>query len=252
MAAVLVTDRTRRLAALLPLALLACSDPFAAGVRAYEAGRFREALAALAQAEQDAGHAAPAALVFDRALAALRAGDVRVAELSAEKARARGGEAFAALGDFVLGNAAFARGELAAAEAELTDPDPAAFARAIAHVEAARDHWLRAAAARRDWPAASRNIERALRALTELRRKKDEADANRRAKRAPPPQPAPPPPESGAGEQVEQAAPPQTAGELSRADVERLLSLLERKEQEKRALRAARQQIQRARVEQDW
>jgi hypothetical protein len=254
-AAVLVMRGARRIAAgLAPALLIACSDRFAEGMRAYDEGRHRDALAALTGAEQAAGNDAPAELLFDRALAALRVRDLRTAELCADKAAARGGAPFSAPCDFVLGNAAFARAELAAAEAGLSDPDPTAFARAIAQVEAAREHWIRAAAARDDWPAARRNVERAQRALEDLRRKQDEAEANRRARRAPPPepQPAPPPPDVGSGEQVEQAAAPQTAGALTLGEVERLLALLERKEREKQALRTARQKMRRPVTEQDW
>jgi hypothetical protein len=220
-------------------------------VRAYEEGRFRDALTAFTAAEQAAGDAASGPLLYNRALAALRAGDLRVAESSAEKAAVRGGPELEGLGDFLLGNAAFARAERAKAESALREADPTALARAIAHAATARDAWQRAAASRADWPEARRNVERALLALDDLRKKKEEAEKNRQSKKEQPPEPPPPPPRPD--EEIEQDPTAQPdPGELSAAQIAQLLARLDAKEREKRDLRRARQRVRDVAVERDW
>jgi tetratricopeptide (TPR) repeat protein len=204
---------------------------------------------------------APAAVHFNRALAALQAGALPEAAAAADEAAARGGPEFAALRDFVLGNVAFARAARAEALASLPDVPPTAFDPAIAQAEAARGAWLAAAASRPDWPEARRNVERALVKLEELRRKRQEAADRMRSDRPKPrprPRPEPPPPEPPAPREPErvegrpepQPEPPRV--ELTPDQVRRLLETLERKEQEKVALRRARQRAREREVERDW
>lgn len=238
------------------LTLPACGDPFAAGVHAYQQERFADALAAFTECEAAAGDAAPATLLVNRSLAALRAGELRVAEFSAEKAAARGGSEFVPLRDFLLGNAAFARCALAQAEAGLAEADPTAFTRAIARAGEAHDWWQRAAMSSDDWPAARRNVERAARKLDELRTMQAEAERQRQAKkeRAPEQRTEQPPPDAPRTEQEsEQDLAAQTAPDDLPADqLARLLATLEAKEQEKRALRRDAQRAAKTRVERDW
>ena len=240
---------------MLPLFLLG-GDEFAAGVRAYREDRFEDAFAAFARAEASAGHGASAELLSNLALAALRVRKLRVAEFSAEKAAVRGGPEFEPFREFVFGSAAFARCELAKAETELTDPDPTAFGRAIAHAEQARDAWQRAATSRADWPEARRNVERALLALDDLLARKREADRNRRSKREQtartPDDPEQRDPDALVEEVEQDPVPQQGATDLPPGHLERLLAMLAEKEKEKRALRRARQQVRSVRVEKDW
>jgi hypothetical protein len=132
----------------------------------------------------------PAEDLFNRAVHALRAGEWSEAELFAEKAGVRGGTRLWPHRDFVLGAAAFARGQAAAIEAARPDGGPFAFERALGHARSALDAWRRAVAARDDdWPAARRNAERAARLIADLQQKKDAADAQRKARPGAPPQP---------------------------------------------------------------
>jgi hypothetical protein len=246
--------RHRRPAAcLLALALpfLAGNDQFAAGVRAYRAGRTREALAAFVAAERAAGDPAPPELLFDLALAALASGDLRRAEIAAEKAAAFGPAPFTALRDFVLGNAAFARCGRAELQASAPDARPAAFDRAIAHAVAAQAAWQRAAASRDDWPQARRNVERAQQKLADLREKKREAQQRKRTQEAKPDKTDPEQPDGGEGKQDEIAARPQPA-DAGNPQIQALLDLLLAKEKEKRDLRRARQRIRGKAGEKAW
>jgi len=214
------------------LALLAAGgDDFAAGVRAYRDGRFQDALAAFTAAAQRAGAGASPELLHDLALAALRTGDVGAAEAAAERAAARGGDAFAGRREFVRGNVAFARGQRAAAQAETVEAEPFAFDAAIALVEAAAASWQRAAQSRDDWPQARRNVERALLRLDELKRKKAAAEAKRKRKEPDQPKPLPAPDPR----RPEAQLPP--VRELSADELARVFDLLAAKEKEKLTLR---------------
>ncbi len=233
---------------LLLLPLLSGGDRFAEGVRAYEAGRFEDAYTAFSEAEAAAGNSASARLLFNRALAALNARELRVAEFTAEKSAARGGPELVGLGDFLLGNAAFVRGELAEAESSLMDADPTSLARAILNMKTALESWQLAAANRSNWPEARRNAERALIKLEDLERKKAEAD-----EQVPQTEQTPPPTPDEETEEVEeepiaQEAPP----ELSPEQLARLLDKLAQLELEKRALREATQRARSVDVEKDW
>ena len=85
--------------ALLWWTLLLGGGAFGDGVRAYREGRFREALEKFTEAERNAGDDASAELLYDKALAALRAGELLVAEASAGRAADRGGPELAVLCD---------------------------------------------------------------------------------------------------------------------------------------------------------
>jgi hypothetical protein len=232
---------------------LSGDDGFARGVSEYGAGRFAEALAAFAAAEQALGPTAPAELLCNRALAAFRAGDLRAAEIAVEKAAARGGEGFYAWRDFLLGSVALARSERAEAETRLPDAGPTALDRAIAWAESAARSWRAAALRQQDWPEARRNAERALRAAAAMRERMAAAPKQQRNieqiawRQDTPPDPDRP------NDAVEhdpraQAAPTDPAAAL----VERLLARLDEKEREKQALRRALQATPNAAVERDW
>ncbi|TAH34438.1 MAG: hypothetical protein EYC70_15975 [Planctomycetota bacterium] len=234
--------------------LLQAGDPFAEGLRAYREGRFQDALAAFAAAEAAAGARAGAELLHNKALAALRAGDVAAAESAAEQAAARGGPEFAALRDFLLGNAAFQRCAAAAAQAAGPEAEPFAYDVAIAYAESARGAWQRAALRRTDWPEARRNVERALLKLEELRRQREAARRNREGddRSQPRPQPVPPPerPAEQAADLEQRPEPHRT--ELAPEQVLRLFEILERKEREKLGLRRSQRRTPRADVDKDW
>lgn len=219
--------------------LLLDGDPFAEGMRAYGEGRFADALAAFTAAAEALGEDAPAELHFDRALAALRAGDLAAAEAAANAIPAGADRDVVLRRDFVRANLAFARSEVAGRQASQVEAEPFAFDAAIALAEAARDGWQNVAIERPDWLAARRNAERAVLWIDELRRQRDAAQAKQPKKEpdAPRPQEAPPP------------APPE---ELPPDQVRRLLDKLALKELEKRRLRRSRQQAMSSEVPQDW
>ncbi len=239
------------------LLLAGCGD-FADGVAAYQAGRYPNAHAAFAAAERRAGDAADAVVLYDRALAALRAGKLRDAEWSIEKAVVRGGVGIDGVREFVHGNTAFARCRRAEAELTLTDPEPTAFDRAIGHAEAARDAWIRATEIAGDWPAARRNVERALLELADLRKQRDEAQQRQRARQEKQAVPSPKPerPEDQPrepGQETERPPAPQGDPDaLNAQQIEALLARLAETEQEKRAVRRAERASRSADVERDW
>ncbi len=178
-----------------------------------------------------------------RALAALRDGRLDDAEEAARRGATPGFD------DFVRGNVAFARSEGLEPDASKPGAPPALFERMVADAEDALAHWRLAAASRADWPAARRNVERALLRLERLRERKRESERrNRPDPPPPPPEPAPdetepPPPE--ARPELEEAALPEEA-------VRALLDLLVKKEEQKRELRRERRAAAGAEVERDW
>lgn len=232
------------------LVMLLLGGDYADGVEAYRQGRFREAYEAFTAAEQAMGEHATSELLYNRALAALHVGELRAAEISAEKAASRGGREFQELADFLLGNAAFVRCERAEAEAAMAEADPTALTRAIIHARSSIDFWQLAATRADDWPAARRNTERALLKLSELLEKKAEADENRTTQTQPEPQQPPEPDEPT--EEVEEDPTLQAEPEaLSAEQLQSLLDKLAQMEREKRTLREAWQRL-RTEVERDW
>ncbi|MAB90497.1 MAG: hypothetical protein CMJ90_13705 [Planctomycetes bacterium] len=242
---------------LLCMLLLMPGDPFADAMRAYEEGRFSDAVKLFLAAESELGEGAPAELLHDLALAALRAGDLRLAESSAEKAVVRGGPRFVPQRHFILGNVAFKRCLQAEILAGRVEAGPVALDAAILHAETAAESWRRAAVTRSDWPAARRNVERALLKLETLRKTRDE----RRKKQGKKPKNQPPKPPS-----PERQRDPSVRGrkinqdrlarmqlkELSYAQVRRLLEKLSQKEAEKAKLRKKEQAAKRVSGERDW
>jgi hypothetical protein len=174
-------------------AAFAAGDGFDDGLRLYKEGKFKESLAAFDKAVQEAGADAAPELYYNQALAALAAGDPVAAAAAAERAAAREPARFARRRDFVHGNAAFTRcegveKEIAAGPVmpqgpqgpsspivQSMTPNPEAFDAAIQLAEQARDAWIDASKGAEDWPAARRNVERALVKIDELRKKKEEA-----------------------------------------------------------------------------
>ena len=239
---------------LLGLFLLVGGDAFTDGVRAYREGRYRDALRAFSAASEAAGEQASAELLHNQALAALGAGDLLTAEIAAEKAAARGDARFRSFRDFLLGNTAFARCERSTRLARLPESGPPAFDEAIAHAEASRHHWQRAAASRENWPEACRNIERALIRIEMLKKRREEAVKKSRAsrRRRPPP---PPDPDPGAGAGTPERVEGQATAlltELSPAQVRNLFEKLQEKEQEKRRLRRSRRRSGPSGGRRDW
>ncbi|MBK8976104.1 MAG: hypothetical protein IPM29_09265 [Planctomycetes bacterium] len=232
------------------LSTAGCADRFDDGLDAWRAGRFEQALQAFTEVEQAAGDDAGPATILDRALAALAAHDLRVAELSADKLAVRGGVELRPLRDFLLGNASFARCQMAEAEAGLADPDPTALDRAIRHVTDALGFWIAAAEARGDWPAARRNAERAARKLAELEKRRAEARNDPRREGQPDARPDARPDDGTQPQQVEQRPDAQT--DRAEVTVEALLERLAQREREKLDERRARRAARSADVEADW
>jgi len=205
---------------------------------------------------------------YNRALAALRDNKPRIAADEAARAADGGLGALAPLADFLQGNAAFAQCLIAETQAQSAEAEPFAFDIAIGYAESARDHWQHAATTRDDWPAARRNVERALLKIEDLKRKKSERTGDRKSdsdpqlnlKRQPTPnnnQPPKPPttdPSGAAGTKSNQD--PEAANavleELSHEQVLRLLERLGEKEKEKRALRRKRRSTASSGTERDW
>lgn len=242
----------------LPLAgVLPRRGPYREGLEAFDQGRFREALEAFRAAEAAAGEAVSAELLFNKALAGLQAGALTEAESSAEQAAALGGPRFGTLRDFLLGNAAFARAESIERQAETPGAPPFAYDEALAMARSARRAWERAAMGRPDWPAARRNVERALckaQALEQKKAARVQEQAERLAAGERPILVLGEDPEGeAASEEAEQTPVPQaeSAG-LSQGELQRLFEALETREREKLDLRRAGRLERGRAVERDW
>ncbi len=238
--------------------LLQGGDDFAAGVRAYRAGEFEAAFVAFAAADAAAGEAAEPDLLYDLALAALRAGKLRDAEVAAERAAARGGAPFTVRRDSLVASVAFARSAQAKRQATQVEAEPFAFDVAIAHAKAALRGWQAAAMGDLDMPAARRNAERALREIEDLERLKAAAEKKRAQQAAGTPEVKLVPVDDG--KQPAQPDKPEEAvvqpeaqtAELTADDVRKLLEKLAAKEKEKLAIRRKEQQTTTGAVEKDW
>jgi tetratricopeptide (TPR) repeat protein len=244
-------------AALLAVALLATrgDDAFDVGRAAYEAGEFDRALATFRAAIAAAGEDPPPELCFDQALCALRAGRLDEAEAAAYVAVLFGGDRYFELCDFLVGNVAFERCTLAERQAEAPLAEPMAWEVALAHADGARARWQAAAIARPDWPQARRNVERALRRIDELRRRKEAAAAeNARARSAEPriEETQAPPDSSTAPEErlTEERRPAPVEVELSAEELAHLPERLLERERAKLELRRSRRS--RLQSEGDW
>lgn len=236
--------------------ILFCGGSVAAGVAAWREERFDDAARAFALAEAEAGDEAPASLLMNRALAALKAGRADEAESAAERAAARGGPAYFGARDFVAGCAAYQRSVILETRADLPNAGPRLFDGAIAFAEAARDAWAAAAARRTDWPEARRNVERALLKIEALKERRADAERNRESRPAPedppPPPPAPEPePEKPPAPKIEPEDTPDD-GVLDAAALRRLQERIAAREAEKRKLRREERGRGRTAVERDW
>jgi len=184
----------------------------------------------------------------DTAFRAIDAGDLRLAETL--------------LGDddvatFLRGNIAFHHAAQAERQANTSAAEPFAFDVAIRYAESARDHWIDAAMTRDAWPAASRNIERALAMIADLKRKKEEAIQKQRKESQPEPNPkqapAPEAPPKQTPDKTPKEAPIETTmTTLSADDVRNLLQQLSIKDREKREMRQKEQKAAASNVERDW
>jgi hypothetical protein len=242
---------------LIVLALALPPDEMADGIALYREGRYAEALRAFSAAEAKAGEAVSPEILWNKALAALRSGEIGLAEAAADAAAKKGGAPFLARRDFLFGQAAIERSSRAERTAvELPEAGPTAFDAAIAYAETAIIRFQAAAVARGGWPEAGRNAERARIRLASLISMKVEADRNRpdRHKKeavaeakavpvAPPAQPDAPKPTP---------APAARRTELAPGQVKLLLDRLALKEKEKVRLRREEQAKRRRPGERDW
>jgi hypothetical protein len=195
------------------------------------------------------GEEATAIRQYNEALEAYAAGELRHAYASAEKAARLGGAETAGYADFLRGNVKFAECALAEEQAGTAEAEPFALEVALAYARSARDLWQSAAMSRPDWPAARRNVERALLKIRELTDRKEEAKS--RKERRPDPKPAPKPEPLDPGLDPDQ--PPEALlTELSAEEIRRLFERLARKEQEKVDLRRATRRERMSEVERDW
>jgi hypothetical protein len=233
---------------ILVLTDLACRDG-SEGYDHYRAGRFTEAHAEFVARCEAEGEDASAELMFNRALAAIGAGDLSDAESSAEQAAAAGGEKLSARAEFLRGNAAFARCELAERQAASVEAEPFAFEIAIRFGEKARDLWMSAAMSRPDWPEARRNVERAEAMLESLRGRKREAESKKDPRPKPQPKPLPDP---GQTRPEVKPNPEAKITELSPSEILALYERLAKKEREKRTVREAYRKERMTTVERDW
>ncbi len=240
----------KNLAAMLLCAVLpqaAGGDVFTAALADYRAQRYEAALAGFTAELQAAGEHASSALRCDVALAALRLRRPGDAEAAARPLLEDDAPEERAWGEFLLGQAAMQRAEVAAAAARLADAEPMAWQAAVSSAERALAHWCRAAQRPGGWPQALRNAERAFVALAELRRQRDAASPTKKQEDAPPPPPAP-----TDQQPLEEQLPELTVAPLSPRELDELTQKLARKEKEKRRTRIAAQQQQAVAQERDW
>ena len=223
------------------------------GVRAYREGHYAEACAEFERQLEDAvdDDDARSTLHYDMALCALRAGQLDRCEAAAEASSEGGDPEFVALRNFLIGNVAYARCEQVEMLALRPEAEPFLLEQALEHVEQACESWRAAALGRPDWPAARRNLERALvkRAkLENIQREREEQ------KQETPPEelPEPPPPEPEAPRHDVQEDAQEELGLLSPEELTQMLQRLDRNQEEKRALRRLDREKGRGRVERDW
>ena len=204
--------------------------------------------------------------LYGEALAALRDDQPHIAAQKSQRAAASEDPDTAALARFLHGNAQFARCLIAEKQARAAEAEPFAFDVAIRFARGARESWETAAMTRDDWPAARRNVERALLKIEDLKRQKAQRKDDRRSESSDPQvnlkrQPTPGEPEkktaepsgaSGTTTKQDPEADNAVLSELSREQVLHLLEKLAQKEQEKRALRRKRRTAASTGAERDW
>ena len=153
--------------------------------------------------------------------------------------------------EFLRGNVAYARCEIAEAQARTPEAEPFAFDIAIGIGTTARDAWQRAAMSRPDWPEARRNVERALLKLEDLKAQKAAKKNDPRKDSTPRPKILPRPPDESASNPEDIDADP-LKKELSPEKVMALLEKLGEKEREKKDLRRTSRGERMTDVEKDW
>ncbi len=196
---------------------------------------------------------ASALRAYERARAALQAGELRRAAQDAAEAARSSDQGNAVLATFLSGNIAFAQCLRAEKQADAPGAEPFAIDVAIRHAEHARDFWQDAAVTRADWPAARRNVERALVKLDQLEKKKAQRQPNKkRTDPKPKPRPRPAQPRNRTSKSTKKQAPAPLLKELAPDAVEELLARLAQKEKDKVALRRAERKKTNAPTERDW
>ena len=162
---------------------------------------------------------------------------------------------------FLRGNASFALSEAAEARAEAPGGDVRDHEASLAHAEDALAAWRTAAVSRSYWPAARRNVERALLRLERLRTESARKDRTPKPPEpggddppdAPPdPKVPPPPPRVPADAPSDDRPSDVESGDLAAAEVLRVFETLAEKERAKQALRRTRVMAPTTGVEKDW
>ncbi len=238
---------------LLALSLSGCGRS-PSGHEAYEDGRFEDAHAAFRRASEADADGASAEVLYNRALAALRAGDLADARSASEKAARLAAGATVSRCDFLLGHLAFAQCTLAEAQAKTAGAEPFAFDVAITYAKRAHESFAVAAMSGSGWPAARRNAERSLLKLRDLQEQKDRAKQERKRQRDPKPKPKPQPkpkPKPAPDPEPQPDTAPQTK-ELSPEQILGLIEKLAQKEREKIGMRKAQRAERSAAIERDW
>jgi len=234
-----------------PAPVAAAGEPFAVAVQHYRAGRFAEALAGFQALAAELGVRAAPELLGNLALAALRLQRPADAEPAARRLLEHADAEQRALGEFLLGHAAWQRCARAEAAAKLQDAEPAAWNSAVLTAETALQHWVAADAQRAGWPEALRNAERAAQRLAGLQQARATAERNK-----PPPKKEPDRPEPKPVLEPDQPPevqdPTMVQGLMSTQDVAKLLARLQQKERDKRLLRQSGQRAAAVAGERDW
>ena len=222
---------------------------FGSALARYRAGDYEQAWKAFSELVERGGEAAAPQARLNGALAALRL--LRSGDAEALVAPLTGRDGWRADAAFVLGMAARQHGERAVVAAELPDAEPMAWVMATKAMQRSELQLREAVRLRPDWPAAVRNLERAIRRRAEVEAARDAA-APKESKKEDAPEPEPPI-EPPASEQPPEVVIPEVAtAELSARELEQLQ---ERVRQQQRQKVRGRQQRSRARAgagRRDW
>ena len=224
----------KSIAAWLLAATLSGCGPTTSGHQAYEDGRFEDAHAAFRRASETDTDGASAELLYNRALAALRAGDLADARSASGKAARRAEGETVSRCDFLSGHVAFAQCTLAEAQARTAGAEPFAFDVAITYAKRAHESFAIAAMSRPDWPEARRNSERALLKLRDLQKQKDRARKERNRKRETDPDSPKPKPQPNPKPEPDTTSQPDTAPQTKELSPEQILGLLDKLAQKER------------------
>ena len=146
---------------------------FGAALARYRAGDYEQAWKAFSELVERGGEAAAPQARLNGALAALRL--LRSGDAEALVAPLTGRDGWRADAAFVLGMAARQHGERAVVAAELPDAEPMAWVMATKAMQRSELQLREAVRLRPDWPAAVRNLERAIRRRAEVEAARDAA-----------------------------------------------------------------------------